>query len=178
MVDVILVDDDDNQIGLLEKLRAHTRPGALHRAVSVFVFDSNGRLLLQQRSTSKYHFPGLWSNAACTHPFPGESLNEAGRRGLAEEMGIDLDIRPLLRFAYRAEDVATGLVEHELDHVLVGRTDENPSPSSGEVMAWSKIEPAELEEALGGDPSRFTPWLGTSLPMVLERLGLATDQGG
>jgi len=173
MTDVILVDEHDNEVGLLEKLAAHTHPGALHRAVSVFVFDSKGALVLQRRAPVKYHFGGRWSNTACTHPAAGESEEEAARRCLVEEMAMDVEVRALLTFRYRAEDDSAKLVEHELDHVFVGMSDEDPSPRLPQVMAWSRRDPLDVMAAVESDPSPYTPWLGIALPLALDRLGTA-----
>jgi isopentenyl-diphosphate delta-isomerase len=170
VTDVILVDERDTQLGVLDKVAAHTDPGALHRAVSVFVFDSRGALVVQRRAPGKYHFGGLWSNTACTHPMVGESDEAAGRRCLADEMGMNVAIRPLLTFRYWARDDVTDLVEHELDHVLIGRADGDPIPKPDEVTAWSRRDSAALLDAIGRDPSTYTPWLVIALPLVLDRL--------
>src|SRR5918997_6014944 len=124
--EVILVDERDRVLGASGKLRAH-REGALHRAFSVFVFDGEGRLLLQKRARGKYHSAGLWSNTACGHPRPGEATREAARRRLREEMGFDCGLREAFQFLYRAE-LGGALVEHEYDHVLIGAHEGDPSP--------------------------------------------------
>ena len=131
---VVLVDERDVAIGTQEKLRAH-RDAALHRAVSVFVFDGSGAMLLQRRAAGKYHSGGLWSNAACGHPRPGETPADAPHRRLREEMGIDCPLAPAFTFTYRAE-LGAGLVEHEVDHVFVGRSGADPAPDPGEVDGW------------------------------------------
>src|SRR5919205_4313288 len=124
--ELILVDAQDRELGVKEKLQAHVE-GALHRAVSVFVFDGGGRLLLQKRAPTKYHSAGLWSNTACGHPRPGESTLAAARRRLREEMGFDCELREAFQFLYRAE-LDGELVEHEYDHVFVGVHDRDPAP--------------------------------------------------
>ena len=156
---VVLVDFDDRELGTAEKLSAHDAPGQLHRAVSVFLFDSSGRLLLQRRAASKHHFQGLWGNTACSHPRPGENAVEAGERRLAEEMGIEASLRALGWFVYRAEDGESGLVEHELDHVLVGVSDDEPVVDPAEADAFDHLEPTELARRLSDDERRFVPWL-------------------
>lgn len=163
---VVLVDSSDREMGSMEKLRAHEE-GALHRAVSVFVFDRLGRLLLQQRSAAKYHGARLWSNSCCGHPRPGESPFAAAARRLKEEMGLECPLRPVTTFLYRAQ-VGT-LVEHELDHVFVGRSDHEPRPDPSEVMAWRTAGLSEIERDLTDRPDRYTPWL----PLALAALGRA-----
>ena len=163
---VVLVDSSDREMGSMEKLRAHEE-GALHRAVSVFVFDRLGRLLLQQRSAAKYHAARLWSNSCCGHPRPGESPFAAAERRLKEEMGLECPLRPVTTFLYRAT-VGT-LVEHEFDHVFVGLCDHDPRPDPTEVMAWRTARMSELERDLSDRPDRYTPWL----PLALAALGRA-----
>ena len=154
---VTLVDGDDRALGAMEKLQAHAE-GRLHRAFSVFVFDGAGRLLLQRRSAGKYHSGGLWSNTCCGHPGPDEPVQEAASRRLFEEMGFHARLRPLFQFVYRAE-LGPAMVEHELDHVLVGRFEESPSPEPSEVDAWKWMEFDRLREAVARDPQTFTGWL-------------------
>ena len=157
---VVLVDEQDRELGVMEKLRAH-REGALHRAVSVLVRDDSGRLLLQQRAAGKYHGGRLWSNTACGHPRPGETPTEAAARRLYEEMGLRCELRPAGTFVYRA---AVGeLIEHEVDHVFVGETHLEPLPDPSEVMAWRVIEATDLLRDLQERPERYTPWLGRVL---------------
>src|SRR4051812_13717578 len=156
-IEVVLVDADDREVGRAEKQAAHVS-GALHRAFSVFVFDGEGRTLLQRRASAKYHSGGLWSNACCGHPLPGEEVAHGARRRLGEELGIDCPLQAVARFPYRAE-LEGGLGEHEIDHVLAGRWSGTPRPDPAEVEAWRWISPAELEAELSDDPSRFTAWL-------------------
>jgi len=154
---VTLVDGDDRPLGTMEKLQAHVE-GRLHRAFSVFVFDRAGRLLLQRRSAGKYHSGGLWSNTCCGHPRPGEPVTEAASRRLFEEMGFRTALHPIFRFVYRAE-LDSAMVEHELDHVLVGSFEERPSPEPAEVDAWKWMELDLLREAVAREPQAFTAWL-------------------
>ena len=121
---VILVNKDDEQLGLIAKMEAHEK-GILHRAFSVFVFNKEGELLLQQRALDKYHSPGLWTNTCCSHQRDGESNIEAGKRRLHEEMGFDCELKELFSFLYKAS-FDNGLTEHELDHVMMGHYDEDP----------------------------------------------------
>jgi isopentenyl-diphosphate delta-isomerase len=129
----------------------------LHRAFSVFVFDDAGRLLLQQRARHKYHSGGRWTNTCCGHPRPGESIAPAAARRLREEMGFACDLRPAGAFLYRAE-VGEDLVEHEYDHVLIGRHDGDPTPDPDEVAAWRRMALPDLLAELGRRPERFTVW--------------------
>ena len=155
---VVLVDEADRELGTAEKLSVH-RDGRLHRAVSVFLFDGHGRWLLQRRADGKYHSPGLWSNTACTHPRPGELPEAAASRRLGEEMGVRCALRPAFARVYRAElDGPEPLVEHELDHVFVGRFDGEPVPAAAEVSGWRWVEADVLRADLGARPERYTPW--------------------
>jgi isopentenyl-diphosphate delta-isomerase len=154
---VILVDEQDREVGASEKLRAH-REGALHRAFSVFVFDPAGRLLLQKRARTKYHSGGLWSNTACGHPRPGEETAAAARRRLREEMNFDCELRVAFNFLYRAE-LDGALVEHELDHVFVGEFTGSPAPDPLEVEDWRWMTMTELRQDLRDEPQRYSYWL-------------------
>ena len=153
---VVLVDENDRDLGHMEKIAAH-REGMLHRAFSVFIFNSSGELLLQQRAKGKYHSPGLWSNTCCGHPRPGEATQQAAERRLKEEMGTTVQLHPALRFMYRA-DLDNGLVEHELDHVLVGKCDDDPDPDTSEAMDWRWVGRADLEKEMRAHPALFTAW--------------------
>ena len=163
---VVLVDEDDRPLGTAAKLDVH-RDGRLHRAVSVFLFDDEGRWLLQRRADGKYHSPGLWSNTACTHPRPGESPAVAAVRRLEEEMGVRCLLRPAFSFLYRAElDGAEPLVEHELDHVFVGRFSGAPAPAPDEVSEWRWMDAATLRDELARRPEQYTPWFRLLEPEV------------
>lgn len=162
---VTLVDEHDRVVGTAEKLTAH-REALLHRACSVVLFNSRGEMLLQQRDASKYHSGGLWSNTCCTHPRPGESARDAATRRLREEMGIDAELEPAFEFVYRA-DLGSGLIEHEYDHVFVGRAEGPPHPNASEVSDWRWASIEHVKNELRHAPSRFTSWF----PLVLERLG-------
>lgn len=166
---VVLVDEQDRPVGVSAKMAAHEGNGALHRAISVFLFDGRGRLLLQQRASAKHHFRGLWANTCCTHPRPGEGAVEAGERRLFEEMGIQASLRAIGTFVYRAVDPATGLVEHELDHVLVGRADADPRPDPEEVADWAWVDPASLAAQLRVDDAGYVPWLAPALAVFPGR---------
>ena len=153
---VVLVNTDDVPQGTAGKLEAHLE-GWLHRAFSIFVFDSHGRLLLQQRAHHKYHSGGLWSNTCCSHPRPGESLEDAVQRRLVEEMGFRCDLHPAFHFVYRA-DVGEGLIEHELDHVFIGYANAEIVPNADEVSDWMWISPEDLLADISAQPDRYTFW--------------------
>lgn len=159
--ELILVDAEDREIGVKEKLQAHLE-GTLHRAFSIFIFDSQKRLLLQKRARTKYHSGGLWSNTACGHPRPGESTIGSAHRRLNEEMGFDCELRRAFGFLYRTE-LENRLVEHEYDHVFVGRFDGAPRPALAEVEAWRWIGIAKLRRELKEKPREYSYWLSEAL---------------
>lgn len=161
---VVVVDDQDVPLGVCEKLAVH-RTGTLHRAVSVFLFADDGGVLLQRRADSKYHSAGLWSNAACTHPRPDETPEAAAHRCLRTELGVVAELTKAFSFIYRAA-VGKGLVEHELDHVFVGRFGGAPHAAPDEVADWRYESPAALSAALAASPERFTPWLPIAWRML------------
>lgn len=154
---VILVDEKDNEIGVAEKMHAH-RQGLLHRAISVFIYNSKGQMLLQKRAAEKYHSPSLWSNACCSHPRPGESTASAASRRLIEEMGIDTPLNYSGKFRYKTV-FENGLTEHEVDHVYFAVTDQKPSPDPHEVEKWKYIELDQLLQELDEKPGEFTSWI-------------------
>ncbi|MFT3885033.1 MAG: isopentenyl-diphosphate Delta-isomerase [Flavobacteriales bacterium] len=164
---VVLVDAHDNAIGTMGKQEAHAR-GLLHRAFSVFLFDAQGRVLLQRRAWGKYHSSGLWTNACCSHPRPDEAVADAAARRLQEELGIRCPLAEQFRFTYRA-DVGNGLIEHELDHVFFGRFDGDPQPDPAEVMDVRWMDPAAISAELAASPERFTPWFRICWPEVCGR---------
>lgn len=165
---VVLVDEQGSETGVMEKMAAH-RAAALHRAFSVFVFNSNGQLLLQRRADHKYHSGGLWTNTCCSHPRPGEGMGEAARRRLQEEMGLDCELEEIFSFVYHAH-LDHGLSEHEYDHVLVGRCDADPFPNPDEVSEWRWANLDELEQDRTLNPNRYTAWFHLAFPRVLSWL--------
>lgn len=168
MTDVVLVDENDRQIGLREKQRAHL-DGALHRAVSVFVFDSTGeKMLLQQRALDKYHSGGLWSNACCSHPGPSEAVLDAAHRRLSEELGFDCPLEFAFSFVYRAA-VGESLIEHEFDHVFIGRCDATAVPHPGEIAAVEWMDVREILSDLKVRPERYSPWFGLAIDEMRRR---------
>jgi isopentenyl-diphosphate Delta-isomerase len=161
---LILVDENDNEIGLMEKLPVHQK-GLLHRAFSVFIFNSNNELLLQQRAGEKYHSGGLWSNTCCSHSISCEQMEDSVYRRLKEEMGLETETRFQFKFLYRA-DFENGLKEHELDHVYFGKSDEKPRPDVNEVMNWKYISLEKLFADISLHPANYTAWLKICLPEV------------
>lgn len=153
---VVLVDKFDNEIGTMEKMEAHEK-GRLHRAFSVFIFNQKGEMLLQQRAAHKYHSPNLWTNTCCSHPRCKEGILDAGERRLKEEMGMWASLKPMFSFVYRAE-FDNGLVEHEYDHVLMGKSDENPVINPAEVQDYCWKTTDEVEQWMQESPDAFTPW--------------------
>ena len=156
MEQVILVDENDNETGTMEKMEAH-RKGVLHRAFSVLIFNSKGEMLIQKRAKTKYHSAGLWTNTCCSHPRPGESIDVAAQRRLKEEMGID--VSPVLshKFIYKVE-LENNLSEHELDYVLTGKFDGDPQPNPTEVDDWRFVSLPDLEKEISNKPKGFTHW--------------------
>lgn len=160
---VELVDEQGHPIGSCTVSEAHTAPGHLHRAFSVLLYDDEGRVLLQQRASVKTRFPLRWSNACCGHPAPGQSVAAAAAVRLAEELGVQADPADLTEvgvYRYRAEDPATGRVESEWDHVLIGHFEGvPPQPDPAEIDGHAWVRPQALTEALAAAPADYTPWL-------------------
>lgn len=154
---VVLVDTEDNVIGTMDKLQAH-QLGRLHRAFSVFIFDSKGRLLLQQRAMEKYHSGGKWTNTCCSHPRLNETNMDAANRRLMEEMGLACQLTPAFNFMYRSE-IYPGLTEHEIDHVFFGISDVIPQPDAEEVMHFKYVDMVQLASDLKADPGSYSAWL-------------------
>ncbi|MDD2240487.1 MAG: isopentenyl-diphosphate Delta-isomerase [Kiritimatiellae bacterium] len=163
---VILVDEQDRAIGAMEKVAAHENGGVRHRAFSVFIFDAQGRWLLQKRADGKYHFPGLWTNACCSHPRPGEATAAAAHRRLGEELGMDCPLTERFQFEYRAVSDAVGLTEHEIDHVFTGVFDGDLNPNPDEVGEVRWVTPTDLQHDLQANPAAFTPWFKLAVPRV------------
>ena len=165
---VVLVDSQDNEVGIMEKLEAHEK-GLLHRAFSIFLFNSKGEMLLQQRALSKYHSPGLWTNACCSHPAPNETTLEAGKRRLQEELGLSTVLVEAFKFEYRAT-FDNSLTEHELDHVLVGYTDDFPQLNPDEAQDYRWVRWADLLSEMALYPEKFTVWFKIILTEHIEKL--------
>ena len=165
---MILVDEKDREIGRMEKIAAH-KFGCLHRAFSIFIFNSKGEMLLQKRASSKYHSPGLWTNTTCSHPRPGESVLEAAHRRLREEMGFDTELEEIFSLVYKAE-FDNGLTEFEYDHVLIGYYDGEVKPDPKEAEDWKWVKPEEIEKELEEKPEKFTVWFRIIFPKLMEKL--------
>lgn len=165
---VILVNDNDQQTGTMEKLEAHKK-GLLHRAFSVFIFNDKGEMLLQQRALDKYHSGGLWTNSCCSHPMPGEAVDAAAHRRLYEEMGFNCDLHALFRFTYRTE-FDNGLIEHEYDHVFTGTYNGNINPDPAEVNAYRFLSTDSISRLLQEQPQQFTSWFILAFPQVVKHL--------
>lgn len=153
---VILVNEKDEQIGLMEKIEAHEK-ALLHRAFSVFVFNNKNELMIQQRAHSKYHSPGLWTNTCCSHQREGESNIDAGKRRLMEEMGFSTDLKDTISFIYKAP-FDNGLTEHEFDHILVGYFEDEPNPNPDEVADWKWMTLEDLKTDMSKNPDIYTEW--------------------
>jgi isopentenyl-diphosphate Delta-isomerase len=153
---VILVDERDNERGVMNKMEAHQK-GELHRAISVFIFNSENKMLLQQRAKEKYHSPNLWTNACCSHPRPGELNEHAAQRRLFEEMGINTALAKKFDFIYRAK-FENGLTEHEYDHVFIGKYDGDPKLNKAEAQDWKWISTTALQNDLEENPDAYTAW--------------------
>ncbi len=153
---VILVNESDEQIGLMPKLEAHQK-AVLHRAFSVFIFNDANELMLQQRATSKYHSPGLWTNTCCSHQRDGESNLEAGIRRLNEEMGFVCKLSEATSFIYKAS-FDNGLTEHEFDHVLVGNYNGEPQINTDEVASWKWMLVDDVKKDIAKNPDNYTAW--------------------
>ncbi len=167
---VILVDEADREIGAMEKIEAH-RKGKLHRAFSILLFNSKGEILIQKRANIKYHSAGLWTNTCCSHPAPGELLKDATRRKLIQEMGIDVPCEYAFKFTYRVE-LENHLVEHELDHVFIGKFDGVAAINLKEVEACRWITIDQLKKEIQSEPEKFTYWfkLIMNRPEILENV--------
>lgn len=164
LTQVILVDTEDRPTGTIEKMEAH-RLGVLHRAFSVFVFNEKGEMLLQQRALSKYHSGGLWTNACCSHPAPGEETTDAARRRLVEELGIEIPVQKIFDFVYRTE-FDNGLIEHEFDHVFTGRHDGFVDFNRDEVMDICYKSMDEVKNSLHLNPEQYTSWFRIAFPKI------------
>lgn len=165
--EVVLVDSNDNPLGVMEKMEAHVQ-GALHRAFSIFLFNRKGELLLQRRALDKYHSAGLWSNTCCSHPLPNEPLHIAAERRLMEEMGMSCGMVKVFDFIYKAS-LGNSLIEHEFDHVFFGNTDEAPSINEAEVVDWKWMSLYDVYIDVHLHPEIYTEWFKIALPQVMTQ---------
>jgi isopentenyl-diphosphate Delta-isomerase len=162
--EVILVNEQDEETGTIEKMEAH-RKALLHRAFSVFIFNTKGEMLLQQRAPGKYHSPGLWTNACCSHPRPGEPVEDAAVRRLKEEMGIDASLKKVFDFIYRTE-FENGLTEFEFDHVYTGSFTGTLSPDKQEVQDYCFRSMEDIEQDLQRRPEKYSSWFKIAFPLL------------
>ena len=165
---IILVDENDKQIGIEEKVRCHENGGKLHRSFSIFIFNSKNEMLLQLRAKKKYHFGGLWTNACCSHPNAGEMLEDAVHRKLKQEMGFDAELKEAFSFIYKVADKNSGLTEWEFDHVFIGEHDGEVPFNPEEADDFKFISIPELKRDVEKNPEKYTLWFRTALPKVLE----------
>lgn len=165
---VIIVDKNDKQIGTMEKMEAHKK-AKLHRAFSVFIFNSKNQMLLQQRAADKYHCGGLWTNTCCSHPRPDEDIMDAAHRRLKEEMGFDTTLQEMLSFVYKAP-FENGLTEHEFDHVFFGFHDDGIKPNKKEVSDYKYVSIDEIVQDVKAHPDRYTPWFKIILNKVVQHI--------
>jgi isopentenyl-diphosphate Delta-isomerase len=164
MTAVILVDEQDNETGLMEKMEAHEK-AVLHRAFSVFIFNTVGEMLLQQRAISKYHSGGLWTNACCSHPLPGEATDAAAQRRLYEELGFNTPLQKAFDFIYKAA-FDNGLTEYEFDHVFTGIYDGPITPSNVEVEDYCYKSMDAIKQSITSHPHKYTEWFKIAFPRV------------
>jgi isopentenyl-diphosphate delta-isomerase len=162
--EVILVNENDDQVGVMEKMEAHQK-ALRHRAFSVFIFNSKNEMLLQQRALSKYHSAGLWTNACCSHPKPGEDTKSGATRRLFEELGFTTELKEIFHFTYK-HSFENGLTEFEFDHVFTGNYDGEVFPEKEEVSDYGFMGFDEIESSLKSHPKKFTPWFHIALPLV------------
>lgn len=161
---VILVTRNNRKIGIEEKIKAH-REGKLHRAFSIFIFNSKGESLIQQRAITKYHSGGLWSNTVCSHPKPTETYQQAVHRRLKEEMGFDCKLEKISCFIYKT-NFQSGLIENEYDCVFIGKFDGEPKPNTQEIMDYKWISTEELRQDILKNPKKYSVWLITALKRI------------
>jgi isopentenyl-diphosphate delta-isomerase len=164
MEQVILVDEADKEIGTMEKMLAHEK-AELHRAISIFIFNEKCEMLLQQRAERKYHSGGLWTNACCSHPRPGEEIEVAAARRLKEELGFETPLTKAFDFIYKAS-FDNGLTEHEFDHVFVGKYEGNVHLNVNEVQDYCYKSMDEIERSLKSHPHKYTAWFLLAFPRI------------
>ena len=160
------MNERDHQVGVLEKMEAHRKP-ILHRAFSVFIFNKKGEMLLQKRARNKYHSAGLWTNACCSHPKPGEDTALAASRRLTEELGFSTQLEKTFDFVYQAA-FGNGLYEYEFDHVFTGEYNDHIAPNPDEVSEFRFVELEEIKESLQLKPDEYTAWFAIAFPKVVE----------
>lgn len=167
-IDVILVDENDDQVGIMEKMEVHQK-ALLHRAFSIFIFNDKGEILLQRRAIKKYHSGGLWTNTCCSHPKPGEETMAAAGKRLSEEMGISTRLRKAFDFIYKAP-FDNGLTEFEFDHVFIGTYEGKVSPDADEVSDYCYKDINEIRNSILTHPQKYTEWFKIAFPKMEEYL--------
>lgn len=172
---VILVNEKDEQIGLMSKMEAHEK-AVLHRAFSVFIFNDKNELMLQQRAFTKYHSPGLWTNTCCSHQRDGESNIEAGKRRLLEEMGFVVDLKETISFIYKAP-FDNGLTEHELDHVMIGTYNSEPDINLEEVAQWKWMSLNDIKDDMSNHPEHYTAWFKIIFNKFYDYINISKNEG-
>lgn len=170
MTEVIIVNELDEPVGTMEKMEAHEK-AILHRAFSVFIFNSKGQMLLQQRALKKYHSGGLWTNACCSHPLPGEETIAAAKRRLHEELGFTTGLKKAFHFTYKAP-FDNGLTEYEYDHVFTGKFEGAIHPDAEEVSDYCYLTMDEIEQSLQSHPRKYTAWFHIAFPQLREWMKL------
>ena len=171
---VILVNENDEQIGLMPKMEAHEK-AVLHRAFSVFIFNDKNELMLQQRALSKYHSPGLWTNTCCSHQRDGEANIEAGKRRLMEEMGFKTNLKETISFIYKAP-FDNGLTEHELDHIMVGHYNDEPNINPDEVESWKWMDMHDVKVDISLHPEDYTAWFKIIFEKFYDHINLIDNE--
>lgn len=169
MDELQLVDPDDHDIGFAEKELCHHIPTTLHRAFSIFIFNKQGQILIHKRADGKKTWPRFWSNACCSHPRKGESLEEATTRRLHEELGFTCPLIHAFTFAYKA-DYDDHYGENEIDHVFIGIHDGAVKPDEEEIADWKFVPISELLHDIKANPEQYTPWFKVALPGVLQKV--------
>lgn len=165
---IILVNEKDEPIGTMEKMEVHQK-ALLHRAFSVFLFNTKGEMLLQRRSLKKYHSGGLWTNACCSHPYPEEDTLVAAQRRTKEELGIDVMLKPAFSFVYKAS-LDNGLTEHEFDHVFIGTNTSKINADPEEVGDYAYLDMAYLKQHIEQYPLKYTVWFKIAFPLLEKYL--------
>ena len=165
---IVLVDEQDKEVGLMEKMEVH-RKALLHRAFSVFIFNSQGEMMLQRRALGKYHSGGLWTNSCCSHPYPSETIVDAAKRRLFQEMGFTSDVKPIFHFIYKAA-LDNDLTEYEYDHVLIGHYDGLVEINPDEVGDYCFRTMHDIKNELMSNPKKYTAWFHIAFPMLYDFL--------
>jgi len=168
MEHLILVNEQDEMVGTMEKMEAHQK-AMLHRAFSIFIFNSKGEMLLQQRAEEKYHCGGLWTNTCCSHPRPEEETAAAARRRLQEELGFTTPLKKVFDFVYKAP-FSNGLTEYEFDHVFFGEYEGDLKPDPKEVAAVRYLSVNTIRSMMEEEPTQFTPWFHIAFPKMMDWL--------